>query len=208
MSKINEYLPKVLQPIEEYKTTNEDLDIELDLLDSQIDSILKEVIANTATEYGICRWENTLGLTHSESDSLELRRFRITNILTNKLPYTYRWLRNKLIEITGDSSGWALNIDNDNYTIVVTLTHMDLDMMAEVQKNLRYAIPANMVLEMGSDEPIPSDLIRVGTAMVVATKWFITGYVDINFKTYGQVRDGYTYNTLKQLAYNDLRTVN
>lgn len=208
MSKINEYLPKVLQPIEEYKTTNEDLDIELDLLDSQIDSILKEVIANTATEYGISRWENTLGLTHSESDSLELRRFRITNILTNKLPYTYRWLRNKLIEITGDSSGWALNIDNDNYTIVVTLTHMDLDMMAEVQKNLRYAIPANMVLEMGSDEPIPSDLIRVGTAMVVATKWFITGYVDINFKTYGQVRDGYTYNTLKQLAYNDLRTVN
>ncbi|MBQ3422385.1 MAG: DUF2313 domain-containing protein [Romboutsia sp.] len=208
MSKINEYLPKVLQPIEEYKTTNEDLDIELDRLNSQIDSILKEVIANTATEYGISRWENTLGLTHSESDSLELRRFRITNILTNKLPYTYRWLRNKLIEITGDSSGWALNIDNDNYTIVVTLTHMDLDMMAEVQKNLRYAIPANMVLEMGSDEPIPSDLIRVGTAMVVATKWFITGYVDIDFKTYGQVRDGYSYNQLKQLAYNDLRTVN
>lgn len=208
MSKINEYLPKILQPIEEYKTTNEDLDIELDLLDSQIDSILKEVIANTASEYGIQRWENSLGLTHSESDSLELRRFRITNILTNKLPYTYRWLRNKLIEITGDSSGWALNIDNDNYTIVVTLTHMDLDMMAEVQKNLRYAIPANMILEMGSDEPIPSDLIRVGTAMQVATKWFITGYADINFKTYGQLRDSYTYNTLKDLAYNDLRTVN
>lgn len=207
MSKINEYLPKVLQPIEEYKTTNEDLDIELDLLDSQINSILKEVIANTASEYGIQRWENSLGLTHSETDSLELRRFRITNILTNKLPYTYRWLRNKLIEITGDSSGWALNIDNDNYTIVVTLTHMDLDMMAEVQKNLRYAIPANMILEMGSDEPIPSDLIKVGTAMQVATKWFITGYVDINFKTYGQVRDGYTYTTLKDLAYNDLRTV-
>ena len=208
MSKINEYLPKVLQPIEEYKTTNEDLDIELDLLDSQISSILKEVIANTASEYGIQRWENSLGLTHSETDSLELRRFRITNILTNKLPYTYRWLRNKLIEITGDSSGWALNIDNDNYTIVVTLTHMDLDMMVEVQKNLRYAIPANMILEMGSDEPIPSDLIRVGTAMQVATKWFITGYVDINFKTYGQVRDSYTYTTLKDLAYNDLRTVN
>ena len=55
MSKINEYLPKVLQPIEEYKTTNEDLDIELDLLDSQISSILKEVIANTASEYGIQR---------------------------------------------------------------------------------------------------------------------------------------------------------
>lgn len=208
MSKINEYLPKILQPIEEYKTTNEDLDIELDLLDSQIDSILKEVIANTASEYGIQRWENSLGLTHSETDSLELRRFRITNILTNKLPYTYRWLRNKLIEITGDSSGWALNIDNDNYTIIVTLTHMDLDMMAEVQKNLRYAIPANMILEMGSDEPIPSDLIRVGTAMQVATKWFITGYVDINFKTYDQLRDGYTYNTLKDLVYNDLRTVN
>lgn len=207
MSKINEYLPKVLQPIEEYKTTNEDLDVELDLLDSQINSILKEVIANTASEYGIQRWENSLGLTHSETDSLELRRFRITNILTNKLPYTYRWLRNKLIEITGDSSGWALNIDNDNYTIVVTLTHMDLDMMAEVQKNLRYAIPANMILEMGSDEPIPSDMIRVGTAMQVATKWFITGYVDINFKTYGQVRDGYTYITLNDLAYNDLRTV-
>ena len=117
-------------------------------------------------------------------------------------------MKYKLIEITGDSSGWALNIDNENYTIVITLTHMDLDMMAEVQKNLRYAIPANMILEMGSDEPIPSDMIRVGIGMQVATKWFITGYVDINFKTYGQVRDSYTYTTLKDLAYNDLRTVN
>lgn len=207
MSNINSYLPKVLQPIEEYKTTNADLDIELDLLNSQIENMLKEVIASTATEYGISRWENSLGLSHSDSDSLELRRFRINNILTNKLPYTYRWLRNKLIEITGDSSGWALNIDNENYTIVITLTHMDLDMMAEVQKNLRYAIPANMILEMGSDEPIPSDMIRVGIGMQVATKWFITGYVDINFKTYAQVRDGYTYNTLRNEAYNDLRTV-
>lgn len=207
MSNINSYLPKVLQPIEEYKTTNADLDIELDLLNSQIENMLKEVIASTATEYGISRWENSLGLSHSDSDSLELRRFRITNILTNKLPYTYRWLRNKLIEITGDSSGWALNIDNENYTIVITLIHMDLDMMAEVQKNLRYAIPANMILEMGSDEPIPSDMIRVGIGMQVATKWFITGYVDINFKTYAQVRDGYTYNTLRNEAYNDLRTV-
>lgn len=207
MSNINSYLPKVLQPIEEYKTTNADLDIELDLLNSQIENMLKEVIASTATEYGISRWENSLGLSHSDSDSLELRRFRINNILTNKLPYTYRWLRNKLIEITGDSSGWALNIDNENYTIVITLTHMDLDMMAEVQKNLRYAIPANMILEMGSDEPIPSDMIRVGIGMQVATKWFINGYVDINFKTYAQVRDDYTYNTLRNEAYNDLRTV-
>ena len=43
--------------------------------------------------------------------------------------------------------------------------------------------------------------------MQVATKWFITGYVDINFKTYAQVRDDYTYNTLRNEAYNDLRTV-
>ena len=75
MSKINEYLPKVLQPIEEYKTTNEDLDVELNLLDSQINSILKEVIANTASEYGIQRWENSLGLTHSETDSFTKKGF-------------------------------------------------------------------------------------------------------------------------------------
>lgn len=207
MSKINSYLPKVLQDIIEFQIVNSDLDVELGLLENYIKGVNTETIVQTASIYGIEKWEKILGIIPDDTDSLETRRFRITNILTNKLPYTYRWLRNKLIEITGDSSGWTLNIDNNNYTIVVTLTHMDLDMMAEVQKNLRYAIPANMILEMGSDEPIPSDLIRVGTAMQVATKWFITSYVDINFKTYGQVRDGYTYTTLEEFAYNDLRTV-
>ena len=61
MSKINNYLPKVLQPIVEFQQINSDLDVELNNIDNLIKDIQKEVIIQTATEYGISKWENTLG---------------------------------------------------------------------------------------------------------------------------------------------------
>lgn len=176
MSKINDYLPKVLQPIVEFQQINSDLDIELNNIDEQIKNIEKEVIVQTATEYGIGKWENTLGIIPSDSDSLEVRRFRISNILTSKLPYTVRWLRQKLTEIVGTDNGWTLNIDNNNYTITIVLSGLDTKLMLEVEKQLRNAIPSNMGLVIGG-APITSSEIRFGIAMLLAVKNKITsGY--------------------------------
>lgn len=171
MSNINKYLPKVLQPILEFQVINSTLDTELTNIDKLVIGINKEVIAATATNYGITRWEKALGIIPGAEDSLETRRFRVENILNSKLPYTVRWLKNKLTEIVGNSTGWVLNINYDDYTVTIVLSGLDVELMGEVQKQLRGAIPANMVLEIGGEPLVSSDLIlATGTHLAYKIK--------------------------------------
>lgn len=176
MSKINSYLPKVLQDIIEFQIVNSDLDVELGLLENYIKGINTETIVQTASIYGIEKWEKILGIIPDDTDSLETRRFRINNILTSKLPYTVRWLQKKLSEITGSTTGWTLNINNNDYKITIILSGLDTDLMLEVEKQLRNAIPANIELEIGGPS-IAGGNIKVGIAMMYGTKYKIpSGY--------------------------------
>ena len=111
-----------------------------------------------------------MGIIPSDNDSLEVRRFRVSNILTSKLPYTVRWLKQKLTEIVGSASGWTLNINNRDYTITIVLSGLDTKLMLEVEKQLRNAIPSNMVLEIGGPS-IAGGNIKVGIAMMYGTKY-------------------------------------
>ena len=172
MSRIHEYLPETLKDVIDLKLLNEDLDIELEQLDGYITGIGKEVIVKSASLYGIQKWEKALGITPKDGDSLETRRFRVNNLLTSKLPYTYRWLIKKLTQITGSPSGYTLNINQADYAITIVLSGLDTNMMIEVQKQLRNAIPSNMVLEIGGPPLVSAD-IKVGTALRIGTKYII-----------------------------------
>lgn len=172
MSKINNYLPKALQPIIEFQEINDNLDVELTNIDKLIKDINNETIVQTATEYGISKWEKALGIIPSDNESVEVRRFRVNNILTSKLPYTLRWLQMKLTELVGSDSGWTLNVDYAHYIITVILSGLDTNLMLEVEKQLRGAIPANMELEIGGPS-ITSSEIKIGIGMMYATKYKI-----------------------------------
>lgn len=173
MSKINDYLPKVLQDVKEFQLINEDLDVELNNIDKLIKGVQSEAVVQTATEYGITKWENALGIIPSDNESLEVRRFRVNNILTSKLPYTLRWLQGKLTEIVGSESGWTLNMDYAHYSITIILSGLDTELMLEVEKQLRNAIPANMELQIGGPSITASE-IRIGIGMMYATKYNIS----------------------------------
>lgn len=179
MSKINDYLPKVLQDIVEFQLINQDLDVELSQLTLKITDIEKETIVQTATDYGISQWEKTLGIIPGDQDSLEVRRFRVNNILTSKLPYTIRWLQQKLTEITGSPTGWTLNMNYQDYTATIILSGLDTNLMLEVEKQLRNAIPANIVLEIGGPS-IAGGNIKVGIAMNYGTKYLIGSNYNTN----------------------------
>lgn len=178
MIKINDYLPKVLQDVVEFQIINENLDKELTPIDKLINDIQKEAVVQTASEFGIKKWENALGIIPSDIESLEVRRFRVNNILTSKLPYTLRWLQNKLTEIVGSGSGWTLNVDYAHYTVTIILSGLDTNLMLEVEKQLRGAIPSNMVLEIGGPS-ITSSEIRIGIGMMYATKFKIDANYNI-----------------------------
>lgn len=178
MSKINKYLPKVLQPILEFQVINSTLDTELTNVNKLVVGINNEVIVATATIYGITRWENTLGIIPEAGDSLETRRFRIQNILNNKLPYTVRWLKNKLTEITGSTNGWSLEINNDDYSIIITLSGLDLDLMSEIEKQLRLIIPSNMTLGISGSQ-IELSNVYWATATHLGYKYLIGSNYDV-----------------------------
>lgn len=169
MDNINNYLPKILQPILEFQVINGTLTKELQNIDKLIDGIQKEVIITTAGTYGIDRWEKALNIIPGIDDSLDIRKFRIQNILNSKLPYTIKWLKNKLTEIVGNDSGWVLNVDYNTYKITIILSGLNIQLMKEVQKQLRKSIPANMVLEIGG-EPITSSDILLGIGTHIAYK--------------------------------------
>lgn len=172
MTKINSYLPKILQDVEEFKVINSNLDMELTDITQLITNIQKEAIIQTATEYGIKKWENALGIIPTDNESLDVRRFRINNILNSKLPYTLRWLQNKLTEIVGSASGWTLNMNYQDHTITIILSGLDTNLMLEVQKQLRNSIPANMGLEIGGPSIAGGD-IKIGVGMMFATKYLV-----------------------------------
>ena len=147
MSRIHEYLPETLKDVIDLKLLNEDLDIELEQLDGYITGIGKEVIIETASLYGIEKWENALGITPKDGDSLETRRFRVNNLLTSKLPYTYRWLIKKLTQITGSPSGYTLNINQNDYAITIVLSGLDTNMMIDSEREMVSILKKSSLLE-------------------------------------------------------------
>ena len=64
------------------------------------------------------------------------------------------------------------NINQADYAITIVLSGLDTNMMIEVQKQLRNAIPSNMVLEIGGPPLVSAD-IKVGTALRIGTKYVI-----------------------------------
>jgi hypothetical protein len=208
MSNIHKYLPKVLQPILEFQLINQDLDIELSLLDGYITDINKETIVQTASDYGISKWENALGIIPGDTDSLEVRRFRVNNILTSKLPYTIRWLRQKLTEITGSSTGWTLNMNYQDYTATIILSGLDTELMLDVEKQFRNAIPANIELEIGGPG-ISSSEIKVGIAMMYGTKYNLPYLEDIEYLTEEKMEQGTiaSVNGQNSRANDRIRTI-
>lgn len=159
MSNIVLYLPKVLQKIKELEQICKSEDTQFNIIEDLITKIYNETIVDIATEYGIKRYENILGIIPSSTDSLSVRRFRIINLIQMKLPFTKIWLKNKLTEITGSESGWVININYQDYIVTIVLSGLDTQLMGEVQKQLREAIPANMGLEIGGEALTSSDIL-------------------------------------------------
>lgn len=159
MSKLVLHLPKILRDILELEQICLVEDVELNNIDKGISQIYSETVVDDSTLMGIERYEKIFGIIPDAGDSISIRKFRIKSILQNKLPYTERWLKNKLTEITGSESGWTLSINYDNYTVTIVLSGLDTELMGVVQKQLRNAIPSNLVLEIGGEALSSSDIL-------------------------------------------------
>ncbi len=120
---------------------------EFDKLWDNITSAYDDQFIGTATEYGVARWESMLGLQPKASENLDSRKFRITSVINETLPYTYTMLEQTL-EMLCEEDGYVISIEPSNYTIDVKVAMKAKTKYDEVKALLDRVVPANMVINL------------------------------------------------------------
>lgn len=107
--KLINYLPEVLRNYREFQKTFEAEEPEVKKVYNELSKVLNDLFVEDATERGIKRWENILGIVPKPSENLEDRKFKILSKLVKKLPYTRRRLE-QLLEVLCGKDGYSLTV--------------------------------------------------------------------------------------------------
>ncbi len=144
--KIIEYIPDFLKNIREFKIISNLEDKELENIKLQIDNILKEIIVNTSENYGLQRYEKIYNINDISND-IEIRRFNIISKINNKIPFTYKWLDNKLKQLVGENN-YTIKIEYDNYKIIISIIYLFGEILDTIKKELEELLPANLIIQI------------------------------------------------------------
>lgn len=142
-----ESLPPKIAEIQEFKEITSTEDIEINSLEEGQKRILNENFINTATQYGVKRYEELFKIrADTLNESLEFRKLRLKNRKLDKAPFTHKFLCNKLETLFGKDN-YKVEVENDIYTLKVEVNTFDWNMFNEIIDNFRYIIPCNMLME-------------------------------------------------------------
>lgn len=142
---VKEYWIDDLKDIKEFQIIDEVENTEIDKINAAITDLVNDQFISTATERGVARREKILKIVPFADDTLETRRFRVSNRWNEKLPYTYRVLGNKLDQLCG-KDGYTKVLDIGAYTLSIKIELTQKRMFNEVQIMARKITPANMVI--------------------------------------------------------------
>lgn len=141
------YWPEVVAKIKEYQEIAEAENEELGNLWDQIDIVMSDQYVESATERGVRRWEEKLGISPRATESLEDRKFRILSRFNEQLPYTVRSLHERLKALCG-ADGYTLEVDKVNYSVKVRI-ELTVRFQFEIVANLlEEIVPLNMLLDV------------------------------------------------------------
>lgn len=139
------YMPPFLKEVREFKEIFGAEDIQIEKLNNQINSMLREVIVKTAEDYGLRRYEKIYGITRP-TETLEARRMAILLKMNNRVAYTYKWLIQTLNEAIG-AENYKITTDFNNYKMNIEIA-LNYTEAAELLKNdLVKQMPANIELD-------------------------------------------------------------
>ncbi|WP_317115418.1 putative phage tail protein, partial [Clostridium neonatale] len=100
---ILDYIPPVLADAEEQKQIFKALNPEINMLWAEIERAQNNQFISSSDEYGVARRENMLSIKPKNTETLDDRKFRLLSREIEKLPYTYRVLKNKLKALCGEN---------------------------------------------------------------------------------------------------------
>lgn len=121
---------------------------QLDELQRIVDRVEANEFISIADSQGLSIFEEMYGLKADNSDSLEMRRFRLLTFLSMYRPYTMRYLREVLLSLDPKST---IKLINDKYQLVINTRLEKQGEMAQLDTFLAQILPANLVLEMSNN---------------------------------------------------------
>ena len=164
MTRMLDLWPSIMREFKEFQKIAEIEGSLFEQLEQEIQNIVDDQFIQTATEKGIRQRERLLGITPSRLDDLEYRRFRVLVRWNDRLPYTYRVLKNKLDQIFKDN--YKLEILHDQYLLIIEVNTFDWQVYSNVVEEIRNMVPANMVIQSFLVQKVEGSTF-VGSAMLV-----------------------------------------
>lgn len=169
--RVKELIPSLYENNVEMQALYNSQEIELDTkLKQYIDNKFLDTFASKATLQGIEQFEEMFSIQADPiNESLEFRRARIMNRIVSSLPYTERYLINKLNTLLGENN-WRYTIDYAKYQLKIYSLIPGKSWYRELQNLLSQIIPVNIDWEIS----------------VYAATW---GIVKDSFSTWNDIKD-------------------
>lgn len=111
------------------------------------DSVFLDQFIETLTDNGCKRWEKILDIRPRDTDTLQVRRFRIKARINEDLPYTWRALERVLDTMCGKGA-YAMTLYNEEYRLVILLELTVKKLFDEAEQSVKRMIPANLILDV------------------------------------------------------------
>ena len=111
------------------------------------DSVFLDQFIESLTDNGCKRWEKILDIKPRDTDTLQVRRFRIKARINEDLPYTWRALERVLDTMCGKGA-YAMTLYNEEYRLVILLELTVKKLFDEVEQSVKRMIPANLILDV------------------------------------------------------------
>lgn len=141
-----DYLPAFLHTVHELMAIMQAEQPEFEALWQATDDIMNERYVDSATVYGVKRWESILQIAPKASETLEERKSRIKQRIGLILPYTLPWLKTSLAAQFGADN---YSVELDKYVLYLAVNPADEDTestLLNLLESLQEIKPAEMIL--------------------------------------------------------------
>ncbi|MGN9164976.1 putative phage tail protein [Tissierellaceae bacterium HCP3S3_D8] len=192
MRKIETYFPDVLHDVKEYKEIANTENPEIEIAWQSIDDLIDDQFIETSTERGVARREKLLKVTPSKADSLDDRKLRISLKWNDRLPYTYKVLKDKLDQIFGDN--YEMERLVSKRLLKIKVNSFNWSMFDLVTNEIRQMIPANMILESTIHQRIESPFY-IAVTILSGEEITVYPYSPRNIESKGSIYIGTGSNT-------------
>lgn len=115
-------------------------------LDAAVEMLNQNIFLDTMNEDMIASWEELLGITPVDNDTVEDRRFRVKSKVMERLPYSIRVIWNKLDTLCPD--GYVMTLDDNLIKAHVKLSLKSKKMIEDVKVLLENTLPLNIFFDV------------------------------------------------------------